>query len=149
MAYCADTNILLRWVQPATDASQIARGAVEALHLKGEAVYITPQNLVEFWTVATRPADVNGLGMTVQQAEAELQQIEALFPLLPDTSAIHAEWRKLIICSGVSGVRTHDARLASALRVHGVSHILTFNVADCKSFGQPIPVNPRNVTKNP
>jgi len=136
MAYCADTNILLRWVQPATDASQIARGAVEALHLKGEAVYITP-------------ADVNGLGMTVQQAEAELQQIEALFPLLPDTSAIHAEWRKLIICSGVSGVRTHDARLASALRVHGVSHILTFNVADCKSFGQPIPVNPRNVTKNP
>jgi len=92
MSYCADTNILLRWVQPETPASAQARSAVKALHARGDIVFITPQNLVEFWAVATRPISVNGLGMTPEQADNEVKELEAFFPLLPDTSAIHPEW---------------------------------------------------------
>jgi predicted nucleic acid-binding protein len=142
MAYCADTNILLRWIQPGTDASRQARAAVDALHINGEAVYITPQNLVEFWTVATRPAEVNGLGLSPAQADVEMANMERLFPLLPDTPAIHDEWRRMVLDNNVSGVRTHDARLAAAARIHGITHILTFNVSDFRSFGNPTPVHP-------
>ena len=55
MAYCADTNILLRWTEPRTEACEQARAAVKALRARGETVYITPQNIVEFLCVATRP----------------------------------------------------------------------------------------------
>jgi len=145
MAYCADTNVLLRWVQPETDASRVARAAVKALHLRGETVYVTPQNLIEFWTVATRPAEVNGLGLSPIQAEVEMAKMERLFPLLPDTAAIYQEWRKIVVDNGTIGPRSHDARLAAALRIHGVTHILTFNVSDFRSFGNPAAVHPSEI----
>jgi len=71
MSYCADTNILLRWVHPGTVAGEQARQAAKKLRAQGETVYITPQNLVEFWSVATRPVSVNGLGLTPEEADAE------------------------------------------------------------------------------
>ena len=64
MAYLADTNILLRWPRPSDPLHALTVAAVEALLDQGEQVYITPQYLVEFWSVATRPENVNGLGMT-------------------------------------------------------------------------------------
>jgi predicted nucleic acid-binding protein len=145
MPYCADTNILLRWTEPGTEQCEQARSAVKELRSQGETVYITPQNLVEFWSVATRPTDVNGLGLTPDQADAEAGKLEALFPLLPDTAAIHPEWRRLVVAAKVTGVRAHDARLAAALLIHGVTHMLTFNVADFKKFDQITAVHPANV----
>jgi predicted nucleic acid-binding protein len=145
MAYCADTNVLLRWAEPGTAGSDAARNAVKSLHASGETVYITPQNLVEFWCVATRPTEVNGLGLTSEQAAAEMADLEQLFPLLPDTAAIHAEWRKIVVETGTTGLRTHDARIAAALLVHGVSHILTFNVRDFAGFSHIVAVNPADV----
>jgi hypothetical protein len=50
--------------------------------------------------------------------------------LLPDSLAVHAAWRKLFVTHGVSGVQVHDARLAAAMRVHGVKRTLTFNDRD-------------------
>jgi hypothetical protein len=64
MTYLADTNILLRWVSPADPQRSLAVDSVKALQRRGEVVHITPQNLIEFWGVATRPAAVNGLGMS-------------------------------------------------------------------------------------
>ena len=49
--------------------------------------------------------------------------------LLPDNAAVYAQWRKIIVQYGVSGVQVHDARLAAAMYIHGVTHILTLNVA--------------------
>jgi predicted nucleic acid-binding protein len=110
MAYCADTNVLLRWAQPETPASLEARAAVKKLHIQGQTVYVTPQNLVEFWTVATRPTAVNGLQMTTARAEAEMANIEKLFPLLPDTASIHEEWRRIVVETG--GMRSAKPRCA-------------------------------------
>lgn len=145
MAYCADTNILLRWTEPGTEHCEQARAAGKALRSQGEIVYITSQNLVEFWAVATRPMDANGLGLTPDQADAEAGKLEALFPLLPDTAAIHPEWRRLVVSAKVTGVRAHDARLAGALVVQGVTHILTFNIGDIRKFGQVTAVHPADV----
>ena len=43
---------------------------------------------------------------------------------------MHAEWRRLVVAYGVSGAQVHDACLAAAMRVHGVTRLLTFNGAD-------------------
>jgi hypothetical protein len=53
------------------------------------AVFFCPQNIAEFWNVATRPAEINGLGFSVDEALQEIVNIESLLTLLPDTPAIY------------------------------------------------------------
>jgi predicted nucleic acid-binding protein len=145
MPYLADTNILLRWVTPADPQHSLAVSSVKALQRRGEVVHITPQNLIEFWNVATRPAAANGLGMSPAEAEREVESLELLFPLVPDTPDIYREWRRLVSAGGVSGVKVHDARLAAVALANGLTHILTFNAADFKRFAGITAVRPDDV----
>jgi predicted nucleic acid-binding protein len=93
----------------------------------------------------TRPSVRNGLGLTVDEAEGEVRAIERGMTLLPDNAAVYREWRKIIFQYSVSGVQVHDARLAAAMYVHGVAHILTFNVADFNRFSGLAPVHPNQL----
>jgi predicted nucleic acid-binding protein len=95
MPYLLDTNVLLRWAQPHHPLNPVCVAAVSALAAAGEDVFVTPQNLIEFWNAATRPFERNGFGMTPAQAEAEVSRLEALFPLAPDTQGVYPEWRRL------------------------------------------------------
>ena len=144
MKYVADTNILLRWSQAGTPECVLARDAVARLWRDGQTVSITPQNLVEFWSVATRPSSANGLGLTPEEANHAALDLESLFPLLPDSPAIHTLWRRLVVDAGLSGVNVHDARLAAALRTNEVDRLLTLNVRHYSRFGV-IAVNPADV----
>ena len=90
--------------------------------------------LIEFWAVATRPVINNGLGFTHAQAAEELVNLKTLFALLPDTPEIFPEWESIVLQYRVSGKQAHDARLVAAMRVHNLTHLLTFNIADFKRF---------------
>jgi predicted nucleic acid-binding protein len=61
----ADTNILLRSLPPEHSHYATAERALTLLRLRHETLCIAPQNLVEFWAVATRSREENGVGMTV------------------------------------------------------------------------------------
>jgi len=145
MPYLADTNILLRWVTPADPQHSLAVNAVKALQRHGETVHITPQNLIEFWNVATRPAAKNGLGMSPAEAERQVESLEMLFPLVPDTPDVYREWRRLVSEAGVSGVKVHDARLAAVMLANGLTHVLTFNPDDFRRFPGITVVTPQDV----
>src|SRR3989442_2982935 len=129
-----DSNILARLAQHTHPMHATARDAVAALRHAGETLLIVPQNLYEFWVVATRPLAANGLGFTAPQADAELARLEALFPLLPDSTALLPAWRRLVVTHSALGKNAHDARLVAAMLVHGLTHLLTFNVADFIRF---------------
>ena len=146
MSYLIDTNILLRSVDPNHTMNAEAISAVENLLAAGETVNIFPQNISEFWNVATRPLDKNGLGLTPAQANAEVDKLENLLKVVLDTPQIYKEWRKLGVDYAVSGVNVHDARLVAAMIVHGISHILTFNAKDFRRFEPIISVKtPREI----
>jgi predicted nucleic acid-binding protein len=134
MSVLLDTNILTRSAQPAHPMHQDAVVAVSALRTNGEDLYVVPQNLIEFWAVATRPLSANGLEMTTERAQAELARIKSLFRLLQDTPAVYDEWEILVAQYAVSGKNTYDARIVAAMTVHGISDLLTFNVADFKRY---------------
>jgi predicted nucleic acid-binding protein len=51
-----DTNLLTRMTRASDPQSGVARTAVQTLGRRGEPLIIVPQNLYEFWIVATRPA---------------------------------------------------------------------------------------------
>lgn len=149
MPYLSDTNIALRWVRPSDPQHALAVAAVEALLDRGEQLYITAQNLIEFWSVATRPIEANGLGMTPQEADAAIARIEAFFLFAPDNPAIYTEWRQLVISVGVSGAQVHDARLVAAMRVHGLTHVLTFNPKDFVRFPGIAVIHPSEIVGSP
>jgi predicted nucleic acid-binding protein len=66
-----DTNILTRLAQASHPHFATALAAVQQLESAGHALCIVPQNLYEFWAVATRPVTDNGLGLAVPEAKAE------------------------------------------------------------------------------
>jgi predicted nucleic acid-binding protein len=125
-----DTNILLRRTQPGHPHHEAAVSSVERLLTSGEPVHFSPQNIAEFWSVATRPAERNGLGFTAMIVQDEVEKIEEALEMLPDTPAIYREWKRLLVQHGVRGVQVYDARLVAAMNVHGVTRLLTFNAAD-------------------
>ncbi len=125
-----DTNVLLRFANPRDSAHSTVIQAVGVLPSLAIEPYIVPQNIYEFWVVATRPVANNGLGLTVLECEETLSQVEAAFPLLADKSDLLIEWRKLVLAYNCKGKVAHDARFVAAMRTHGVTHIITFNTVD-------------------
>jgi len=68
-----DTNLLTRMTRSHEPQADTARAAIQTLLERGELLVLVPQNLYEFWVVATRPPGApptgsNGLGMPPAQA---------------------------------------------------------------------------------
>ena len=93
-----DTNLLGRMTDSTDPQCAVTRRAVHSLLARRERLIIVPQNLYEFWAVATRkpgppPTGQNGLGMICEQASQWLQffqrtSIRRLFePLCTSRSA--------------------------------------------------------------
>jgi predicted nucleic acid-binding protein len=140
-----DTNALLRTLQVRHPHFETIAHALELLPTQGRNLHIVPQNLVELWVVATRPVAQNGLGLTTVEAAAELRRIKRMFVLLPETSAIYSTWEALVTRHAVSGKPSHDARLVAAMRVHGLTAILTFDKAGFSRFPGIEVVHPADV----
>jgi predicted nucleic acid-binding protein len=122
-----DTSTLLRTLQVRHPQYETVARALETLPARGRALHIVPQNLVELWVVATRPVEQNGLGMEPAAVAVELTRIKSMFELLPETPAIYPVWESLVIQYRVIGKPAHDARLVAAMKVHGLTAILTFD----------------------
>ncbi|MCC5602502.1 type II toxin-antitoxin system VapC family toxin [Nostoc favosum] len=147
MTYLVDTNLLLLSVQPHHPMYADTLNAISTLPGAEEELFITSQNLIEFWRSATRPAQRNGLGLTIAEARMELESLEGLFLVLPDVPEIYPEWKRLILQYGVAGVNVHDARLVALMLVHRLTHILTFNVRDFNRYASEVtPLNPTSFT---
>ncbi|WP_319422128.1 type II toxin-antitoxin system VapC family toxin [Pleurocapsa sp. FMAR1] len=146
MSYLLDTNILLRTIVTDDPNYHITMEAIASLRRSGERLFVAPQNLIELWNVATRPAAKNGLGISPLEAAAEIARLKELFILLPDTEQIYPEWERLVKTYEVKGVNVHDTRLVAFMLVHRLSHILTFNVKDFRRFSTEITsVSPKEV----
>jgi predicted nucleic acid-binding protein len=123
-----DTSILGRLANKADQFYPVALRAVVELHRRGEVLHVTPQNLIEFRNATTRPTTSNGLGLSAAEAEAKASVFEAAFPLLVEIPDIYPAWKTLVYTLNVIGKQVHDARLIAVCHVHGISHLLTFNV---------------------
>jgi predicted nucleic acid-binding protein len=145
MRVLVDTNILLRSAQPAHPLCSQATGAVSKLFRRRDAVFFCSQNIAEFWNVATRPAAVNGLGFSHEEAFQEVVSIESLLTLLPDIPAIYPVWKRLVHAHRVQGVKVYDARLVAVMTVYSIDSILTFNVADFKRYGNVSAQHPASI----
>ncbi|MGI4788089.1 MAG: type II toxin-antitoxin system VapC family toxin [Janthinobacterium lividum] len=128
MAHLLDSSILLRHTNPSDPLHLVAANAILTLHRQGEVLHTAPQIFTEFRCVVTRPADVNGLGLSSAEAQAKAAIYEAEFPLLLETPELFVSWKALVEAADVRGKQVHDARLIAICQVYGITNILTFNV---------------------
>jgi len=149
MPYLGDTNTVFRRVFQSDPLYPQVKAALDTLLLQGDVLYITPQVLVEFQALATRPLAANGLGMTAAEASAWAAQIEALFPLLPETPDIYPRWRALVDAHDVRGRQVYDARLVAVMEAHGVNRLLTLNPTHFRRFGGITVVEPGDLLAAP
>jgi predicted nucleic acid-binding protein len=98
--------------------------------MQNEVLCVVPQVLYEFWAVATRPLEQNGLGMTPAEADVDILKILQRFRLFRDERGLFDRWRGLVLQLQVRGKNSHDARLVAAMQRHGLGTIVTFNVGD-------------------
>ncbi len=144
-AHLLDTNILLRLSKYDDSEQGRIKIAIERLIEKGSDLCYTPQNVVEFWNVFTRPRERNGFGLTTAEADREAALIERQFTLLPDDERIYPEWRRLVVEYSISGTKVHDARLVAAMKVHAITRLLTLNTGDFARYPGITAVHPREV----
>jgi len=145
MSYAVDTNVMARSIHEGHPMQQATKDAIKTLLDRGETVCVLAQSLYEFWVIATRPLEANGFGMSATEAQIRLAEFEARLRLKPDLPEIYAEWKQLVTQHAVMGKPAHDAPIAAAMNVHGITHLLTFNVSDFKRFQQITVVFPTEV----
>lgn len=145
MKILLDTNIIVRLADKSSSQHPVAKGAVLALERDLHELYLVPQNLYEYWVVATRPVADNGLGIGPADADEDLEDWANVFRLLLDERGVFRNWRGLVRQNGVIGKRAHDARLVAAMNRHGLSHILTFNTQHFKQFASIQILDPTEV----
>lgn len=142
MLILIDTNILLRIAEPSHSQHAAAVEAIRMIRVLAHRPVIVPQVIYEFWAVATRPVEANGLGVDVAEAQKKLDSLFPLFRILRDERTIFELWQQVVFDHNVKGKQVHDARLVAAMLRHGISHLLTFNATHFVRYGEIVVVEP-------
>ena len=111
---------------------------------RGERLVIVPQNLYEFWAVATRSPAANGLGLTTEQTSQWLRFFRRRFTLLGDHQDLLDRWHELVRTHAIRSFRAHDVRIVAAMQCYGIARLLTFNARDFAGLGVTV-INPASV----
>ena len=149
MNILVDSNILIRLTNAADPQHLLAADAADKLELGGNNLCIVPQNVYEFWSVATRPIANKGLGLSVVEVQSEVARFQRLFIFFEDRPAIFTTWENLVALHAIIGKNAHDARLVAAMAVHGITHLLTFNQQDFQRFTNITVLTPADVMAMP
>ncbi len=125
-----DTNVLLYLANKAAPEHQLAKHAITGMLASGDRLAIAPQVLYEFWSVATRPASVNGLGWTVLETRTAVDGFRGRYLLLDEPPGVVDLWLDLVTVHQLQGKRVHDAHLLATMKANSVDRLLTFNPGD-------------------
>jgi predicted nucleic acid-binding protein len=143
--YLLDTNVVMRFCNPSDVQHELATDAISRLLMQSDECLLVTQVIIEFWVVATRPTQVNGLGWTVEQTRSTIDQLLDRFPFLEESPQIFPNWLNLVTTNRVMGKRTHDARIIAAMLANGITHLLTFNPSDFAGISSITIIHPQDL----
>ncbi len=135
-----DTNVLIYATNAQSPWNEQATAALNEARQKGINFVISPQILREYMVTATRPAPVSQLNPREALENVELFLKE--FRVVADNPAVAVRLVALVRQYSVLGKQVHDTNIVAVMLTHGVSHLLTNNVADFARFSQEITVIP-------
>lgn len=117
-----DTNVLVA----ATDTSRVAHaGATEFLNQDTRRLAISPQIVREYVAVATRPVELNGLGMSADAATTNVKQFLDDMELLREDGRTTQRLMDLVRRGSAAGRQVHDANVVAVALAHRAGAIVT------------------------
>lgn len=130
-----DTNVLVT----ASDGARAEHASiVEAFNVTwpqaGTTLYLSGQVVREYLAVATRPAEVNGLGLTAVDALDNVTAFLHRVEFVDESRSVNARLLALMAERDVGGKQVHDANVVATMLVHGIDSLATLNVSDFRRF---------------
>lgn len=131
-----DTNILLTATDESRVHHELARDVITLQQRIGLHLGISGQIIREYLVVATRDAEVNGLGMEPADAIKNVQAFNERLLFFDETEAGSIRLRHLTNSYRLIGTRIHDANVVATMLSHGISKIVTESRADFSVFSE-------------
>src|SRR2546421_96157 len=100
-----DTSVIGRIVNSTSALHNLACDAVEKVRLRGDKPVLVTQVLIELWSVATRPENVNGFGWSPEFVAAMVTDLRSKFRIVDEPKAPLERWYGLVTKYRVSGKR--------------------------------------------
>jgi hypothetical protein len=66
----------------------LIKTAIGELNGQSAGLYFSLENIAEFWIVYTRPAERNGYGLTIAEADEFVEQLETTMTFSPDKDRV-------------------------------------------------------------
>jgi hypothetical protein len=124
-----DTSLLGRMTDKLDPRYATTHHAIRKLRSVREQLVTVPQNIFEFWAVATRARIHNGLEMSTDRAALWVGCFRRLFIILPDRPELPEVWLGLVKSNAIRGFKSHDVRFVAAMQTHGILN-LAINLLD-------------------
>jgi predicted nucleic acid-binding protein len=129
-----DTNVLLAATDEGRAAHDQALKIINDWPGRGTTLYISGQIVREYLAVATRPAENNGLGLSLADALANARAFRGRTSLLAEDGKVADRLLTLLDDIACGGKQIHDANVVATMLVHGIDTIVTMNLDDFARF---------------
>jgi predicted nucleic acid-binding protein len=137
-----DTNILLT----ATDRFRPEHAEARKLFLQaisaGVHLCVSGQIIREYLVVATRPVEVNGLGLAVADAIHNIETFKRHLLFLEETEPVTSRLLTLVSTYNLAGKRIHDANIVALMDEQNIKLLVTQNPEDFSLFTELKTVSP-------
>ena len=125
-----DTNIMLS-ASNSNRADHVASHRVFSSALEmGVHLATCGQILREYLVVATRPMEVNGLGLSLKDALINLEWFRKRMVYLEEPESVHHTLVRLIDSHKITGKRIHDINIVAIMNQFSIHTLLTNNAGD-------------------
>jgi len=129
-----DTNVLLAATDEGRAEHRDALTVVNDWAAGHTSLYTSGQVLREYFSVATRPAERNGLGLSVTDALGNVRAFRKRTILLAEDAKVTDRLVGLLADVRCEGKQVHDANIVATMLVHGIDTVVTMNFADFARF---------------
>jgi len=129
-----DTNVLIAATDEGRAEHRDALMVVNGWSAGHTELCTSGQILREYLTVATRPAEKNGLGLNLPDALGNVHAIRERTTLLAEDAKVADRLLGLLADVDCRGKQVHDANVVATMLVYGVRAVVTMNMEDFSGF---------------
>lgn len=129
-----DTNVLIAATDEGRAEHRDALIVVNEWASRPTELCTSGQILREYLTVATRPAEKNGLGLNRSDALGNVHAIRGRTTLLAEDAKVADRLLSLLADVDCRGKQVHDANVVATMLVYGVRAVVTMNMEDFARF---------------
>ena len=131
-----DTNVLLSATDTSRPRHKQAQYVFHASLDTGYHLAISGQVVREYFVVATREPEENGLGLSPEDAVSNIETFTRRTVLIEESEEVSDYVTGMVRKYNLQGKRIHDANIAATMKSHSVRSLVTDNPGDFTGFDE-------------